>query len=400
MPAERRLARERVARVHSRGFFRVFSRNRVWNRRSVQTRGKIRAQRDAPRFGEPVAPGGDGEQRRVGVAERRDEPDVPTDVGVPAQCRERRFGGDAPHLHVTVRRGGSHEDFFFLFSFFPVALFPVEQSLGRRESHRRDAPAVAPRAPRRIRVVAPDPHAAVRVPRGDERRRSVQRADPRVPGGTRERAERFPDGGRPGSRPGSVFPVFRFRRNPSQAPRERRPVPPARDHDAPVRFRVHQLDALDRPRVPVQVVPRVLARAPPRLERERLGERMRLKKSSGIVRAAAPREQTRPEPFPGRHFAPRAARRARRRQRARRQKRERQLERVRGQIRDASWSWGRWGHGECRGVRLRGHTRRRGHARRRLGEKDGGRLEASRRRRRSVFFRKCRRRVVRLRRTF
>ena len=197
MPAERRLARERVARVHSRGFFCFFCSR---HRRSVQTRGKTRAQRDAPRFGEPVAPGGDGEQRRVGVAKRRDEPDVPTDVGVPAQCRERRAGGDAPHLHVTVRRGGSHESFgfFFLFSFFLLSFFPVEQSLGRRESHRRDAPAVAPRASRRVRVVAPDPHAAVRVPRGDERRRSVQRADPRVPGGTRERAERFPDGGRPG----------------------------------------------------------------------------------------------------------------------------------------------------------------------------------------------------------
>ena len=86
---------------------------------------------------------------------------------------------------------------------------------------------------------------------------------------------------------------------------------------------------------------------------KRLGEGV--SKSTGIVRAAAPREQTRPEPFPGRRATRGTS--PRRRQRARgAQKRERQLERVRGQIRDASWSWGRWGHGECRGVRL-GATR-------------------------------------------
>ena len=44
-------------------------------------------QGDAPRFGEPVAPGGDGE-RGVFVGQRFDEPDVPADVGVPAQRRE------------------------------------------------------------------------------------------------------------------------------------------------------------------------------------------------------------------------------------------------------------------------------------------------------------------------
>ena len=203
-------------------------------------------------------------------------------------------------------------------------------SAKRYEAHRRDAPAVVPRAPRRRVFVVPHENAAVRVPRGDERRRRVQRADPRA-SRTDKRAERFPEV------PDAV-PVFGVRVPPSRAPRQRLPVPPARHDDAPARGRVHQLDALDRPRVTVKVVPRVLAAAPTRLERENVDLFcFYLRESRAAVEWArsALREQTRPEASAGRHLAPRAARRARERQRARRQKRERQLERVRGQIRRA-----------------------------------------------------------------
>ena len=56
-------------------------------RRGVVVGGGGGAQGDAPRFGEPVAPGGDGE-RGVFVGQRFDECDVPADVRVPAQRRD------------------------------------------------------------------------------------------------------------------------------------------------------------------------------------------------------------------------------------------------------------------------------------------------------------------------